>query len=65
MKYKLIIDKNAEEEITAVVHAPSDLTEQIENLVRSHSGADFLVGYMDDEVRKLKFQPANKKSRLN
>ena len=40
MKYKLIIDKNAEEEITAVVHAPSELTAQIENLVRT-TGAAF------------------------
>ena len=29
MKYKLIIDKNAEEEIIAIVHAPSSLTRQI------------------------------------
>lgn len=55
MKYKLIIDKNAEEEIIAVVHAPSALTEQIENLVRSISGADYIVGYRDDEMRKLRF----------
>ena len=33
MKYKLIIDKQAPEEIVAVVHAPSSLTLQIENLV--------------------------------
>ena len=33
MKYKLIIDKNAEEEIIAIVHTPSMLTQQIENLV--------------------------------
>ena len=35
MKYRLIIDKDAEEEIIAVVHGPSALTEQIENLVHS------------------------------
>mgnify|MGYP007017259731 FL=1 len=35
MKYKLVIDKHAEEEIIAVVHAPSTLTQQIENLVIS------------------------------
>ena len=29
MKYKLIIDKNVEEEIIAIVHSPSSLTEQI------------------------------------
>ena len=56
MKYKLIIDKNAEEEeIIAIVHAPSALTQQIENLVCSFSGADFIMGYRDDEMRKLAF----------
>ena len=55
MKYKLIIDKNVEEEIIAIVHAPSALTQQIENLVCSFSGADFIMGYRDDEMRKLAF----------
>ena len=55
MRYKLIIDKNAEEEIIAVVHAPSALTQQIEDLVCSHSGADRIMGYRDDEIRKLVF----------
>ncbi len=56
MKYKLIIDKDAEEEIIAIVHAPSSLTEQIENLVCSFSGVDCLMGYRNDEMRKLAFQ---------
>ena len=56
MKYRLIIDKDAEEEIIAVVHAPSSLTEEIENLVCSFSGADSIMGYRDDEMRKLEFQ---------
>ena len=55
MKYKLIIDKNAEEEIIAIVHSPSSLTEQIENLVCSFSGAESIMGYRDDEIRKLSF----------
>ena len=55
MKYKLIIDKNVEEEIVAIVHAPSSLTEQIENLVCSFSGTDSIIGYRDDEMRKLAF----------
>ena len=55
MKYKLIIDKDAEEEIVATVHAPSSLTQQIENLVCSFSGADSLIGYREDELRKLAF----------
>jgi len=55
MKYKLIIDKNAEEEITVVAHGPSSLTRQIEDLVCSFSGADSLMGYREDEMRKLAF----------
>ncbi|MBR4965927.1 MAG: LytTR family transcriptional regulator [Lachnospiraceae bacterium] len=56
MKYKLIIDKNAEEEIIAIVHAPSSLTQQIENLVCNFSGADSIMGYQDDGMRKLAFE---------
>ena len=55
MKYKLIIDKEAEEEIIAIVHAPSSLTQQIENLVCSFSGPDSLMGYREDGMRKLAF----------
>ena len=55
MKYKLVIDKNAEEEIIAIVHAPSSLTRQIEDLVCSFSGADGIMGYRDDEMRKISF----------
>ena len=55
MKYRLVIDKNAEEEIIAVVHAPSSLTQQIENLVCSFSGPEYIMGYRDDEIRKLAF----------
>ena len=56
MKYRLIIDKNAEEEIVATVHAPSALTQQIENLVRDFSGVDSMMGYKDDEMRRLTFE---------
>ena len=55
MKYKLIIDKDAEEEILAVVHAPSPLTQQIEDLIRNYSGTDSLMGYREDEMRRLTF----------
>ena len=56
MKYKLIIDKDAEEEITVIAHAPSTLTQQIENLVCSFSGPDSLMGCNDNGMRKLPFQ---------
>ena len=55
MKYKLIIDKDAEEEIVAIVHAPSALTQQIENLICSFSGYESIIGCRDDEIRKLSF----------
>ena len=55
MKYKLIIDKTAEEEIIAIVHAPSSLTREIEDLVCSFSGSDSIMGYREDEMRKLAF----------
>ena len=55
MKYRLIIDKNAEEEIVAVVHAPSALTQQIENLVCRFQGSDSILGYREDEMRRLPF----------
>ena len=35
MKYKLIIDKDAEEEIVATVHAPSSLTQKIEEIIKN------------------------------
>ena len=56
MKYKLIIDKDAEEEIIAIVHAPSSLTREIEDLVHSFSGEGFIMGYRKDEMRKLSFE---------
>ena len=55
MKYKLIIDKNADEEIIAIVHAPSSLTQQIEDIVCSYSGEDSIMGYNEDEMRRLEF----------
>ena len=55
MKYKLIIDKDAEEEITVVAHAPSSLTQQIEDLVCGYSGTDCIMGYREDTMRRLAF----------
>ena len=55
MKYKLIIDKDAEEEIIAIVRSPSALTQQIEDLVRSASGPDSILGAREDGLRRLAF----------
>lgn len=55
MKYKLIIDRDAQEEIVATVNAPSSLTEEIENLILRYSGSEYVIGFRDDEMRKLAF----------
>ncbi len=55
MKYKLIIDKDSEEEIIAIVHAPSTFTQQLEALVRNLPKEDYIIGYRQEEMRKLSF----------
>ena len=56
MKFKLIINKDAEEEIVATVHSRSSLTEKIEEMVMAFSGEDYLLGYSDDEIRKIPYE---------
>ena len=53
MKFTLNIDKTRDEEITATVHAPSELTERIEALVREYMGQDKLPVYTEDEMKML------------
>ena len=53
MKFTLNIDKTCEEEITATVHAPSELTERIEALVREYMGRDKLPVYTEDAMKML------------
>ena len=53
MRFRLIIDKTAEEEVVATVHEPSGLTEKIEALVTNRGEAMQLVGYMEDTMRIL------------
>ena len=53
MKFKLIIDKAAEEEIVATVHHPSPLTAKIEALIMQYSGTDRIIGYLADEIKIL------------
>ena len=56
MKFKLIINKDAEEEIVATVHARSSLTQRIEEMVLDFSGEGYLLGHSDDEMRKIPFE---------
>ena len=53
MKFTLNIDKTCDEEITATVHAPSELTERIEALVMEYMGQDKLPVYTEDEMKML------------
>ena len=53
MKFTLNIDKTCDEEITATVHAPSELTERIEALVREYMGRDKLPVYTEDAMKML------------
>ena len=55
MKFKLIIDKDCEEEIVAKVHSANDLTSKIEDLIFSYVGSDYLTVQRDYEILTIKF----------
>lgn len=55
MKFKMIIDKSRDEEIVATVHAPSELTEKIRQLVMEHTGTDRIAAYWEDDIKMLAF----------
>lgn len=55
MKFKLIIDPAREEEVTAVVHERSALTDKIEALVMKHTGSDRIAAYTEDDAKMLPF----------
>lgn len=55
MKFKLIIDRECEEEIIAKVHSASELTRKIENIVLSYCGEDEIAVYGDYEILKCKY----------
>lgn len=53
MRFTLIIDPKAEEQVVATVHAPSTLTETLRALVEGTQRADRLTAYKDDEIHLL------------
>ena len=53
MKFKLIIDKDKEEEVVATVHARSCLIDEIEALVLNRGAADRIAGYLENEIKLL------------
>ena len=55
MKYRIIIDEDAEEEIVARVHAPNGLTEQIGKLVDSYIGKQGITVSDEENIFVLDF----------
>lgn len=55
MKFKLIIDREKDEEVVATVHERSSLTDQIEKLVMQYTGADRIAAYTEDDIKMLPF----------
>lgn len=55
MKFKLIIDKSKDEEVVAIVHSRSALTDEIETLVQRYAGQDQIPAYTEDDMKMLKF----------
>lgn len=55
MKFKLIIDKALPEEVTAVVHERSELTDKIEALVLQYEGSDTIAAFTEDDMRMLPY----------
>ena len=51
MKFKLIIDKEKDEEVVATVHNRSALIDEIEALISKH--LDRIPGYTEDDIKLL------------
>jgi len=51
MKFKLIIDKEKDEEVVATVHERSPLIDEIEALILKHT--DRIPGYREDDIKML------------
>lgn len=54
MKFKLIIDQNAEEEMILKVKQPSSFTKQIESFIQTYK-SQYVIGTYEDEICKLLF----------
>lgn len=53
MKFRLIIDKEKEEEIVVTVQNRSALVDEIESLILKHAGNDRIPGYTEDDIKML------------
>lgn len=55
MKFKLIIDKEKDEEIVATVHSRCALIDEIESIVMKQAGSDRIPAYCEDGMKMLSF----------
>lgn len=55
MKFKLIIDKEKDEEVTVISHSANELTAKIENIVNNYTSSDELSVFSEDEIRRIKY----------
>ena len=53
MKFRLIIDKDKEEEVVVTAHEDSPLIQQIRVLAESEYGTDRLVAYTEEGIKML------------
>ena len=53
MKFRLIIDKEKDEEIVATVHKRTAFLDELEALIQKNTGTDRLCGYTEDDIKML------------
>ena len=53
MKFRLIIDKDKEEEVIATVNRRTALIDELESLIQKHTGTDRIPGYTEDDIKML------------
>ncbi len=53
MIFRVEIDKNSEESITAVIHKRTALIDEIEKLIMMDTVTDKIPGYLEDEIMML------------
>ena len=55
MKFRLIIDKNSDEQIVATVKEENELTQKIEALIMEYNGTDKIIAFGEDDTVFLSF----------
>ena len=50
MRFRFMVDKDAEEEVVVTAHERTELIDRIEHLVMQHAGSDRLAVYREDDL---------------